>query len=99
MKKKDIRLVCAVPFEGVEKNRTAEQKEDFRNILAESDDITYVCPKYTHWCFHARDRWMVDHAAAVIAVFNGTPGGTGYTVDYAQKKNRDVVIINDAECG
>lgn len=90
-----IELICAVPFEGVEKNRTPELQSRFREILNKADNITYICPKYTRWCFHARDEWMVNLAARVIAVFNGTHGGTEFTINYAKKNNRDLVLIND----
>ncbi len=36
---------------------------------------------------------MVDHAALVIAVFNGQPGGTKNTVDYAERTGIPVVRI------
>ena len=42
-----------------------------------------------------RNRWMVDHASFVIAVYNGSgKGGTAYTVDYARKTNRAVIQID-----
>jgi hypothetical protein len=28
--------------------------------------------------------WMVDHSAKVIAIYNGTAGGTKKTIDYAE---------------
>ena len=31
-----------------------------------------------------RNEWMVDHAARVIAVYNGTSGGTRNTIEYAR---------------
>ena len=45
-----------------------------------------VSSHYTPYCMQRRDRYMVDHAALVIAVFDGTSGGTRYTIDYAIKK-------------
>ena len=36
---------------------------------------------------------MVDHASLVIAVFDGTPGGTRYTVEYAMKQGVEVVDL------
>lgn len=92
-----IKLICAVPFEGVEKNRTEEQKNTFRKIIASADNVAYVCPKYRPWCFSARNQWMVDHASMVIAVFNGTPGGTEATIQYAHKKERKIVLLNDVK--
>ena len=52
--------------------------------------------KASRKAFPARDRWMVDHAARVIAVFNGTPGGTGYTVDYAKSLGRKITMLDDS---
>ena len=93
----DIKLVCAVPFNGVERKRTAMQQETFCSILSEADDIVYVCQKYTPWCFSARNRWMVDHSSKAIAVFNGTSGGTEKTLDYAGHCGLEIVMIKDEE--
>lgn len=93
-KNESIKLVCAVPFEGVESKRTDQEKTDFKAIISNADEVEYICPHYTRWCFQARDRWMVDRASLVIAVYNGTAGGTKITVDYAEKKKRDIVYLN-----
>ena len=93
--KADLKLICAVPFRGMEKKRTPEEQETFRKIIEKADDVTYISQKYARWCFLARDRWMVDHASRVIAVFNGTHGGTEYTINYAKQKEVPVVVIND----
>ena len=37
---------------------------------------------------------MVDKADVVVAAFDGKPGGTAYTVDYAIKHDRIVIGIN-----
>ena len=36
---------------------------------------------------------MVDHAARVIAVWNGQPSGTKNTLDYARLQNVQVVSV------
>ena len=37
---------------------------------------------------------MVDHAARVIGIWQeGSDGGTGYTVRYAQGKNRELDLV------
>ncbi len=91
----NIKHICAVPFNGVEKNRTDELQKIFHDILNKSDDVVYIAPKYKRWCFHARNEWMVDHANRLIAVFNGTKGGTEFTIKYAEKKNRKICLIKD----
>jgi hypothetical protein len=36
--------------------------------------------------------WMVDHSAKVIAIYNGTAGGTKKTIDYAEHRGVKVDI-------
>ena len=43
-----------------------------------------------------RDRYMVDRSAAVLAVFDGTPGGTQYTLNYAMDKKREILLLDPA---
>ncbi|MBQ0092793.1 MAG: DUF1273 family protein [Clostridiales bacterium] len=92
---KEIKLIAAVPFPGVEKNRTAELQDHFKAIIGKTDDVQYVYRKYRRWVFHARDAWMVDHESRVLAVFNRSPGGTEWTINYAKMKNCEIVFIVD----
>ena len=45
-------------------------------------------------CMDKRNRYMVDHADYILAVWNGCPSGTGNTVRYAHKKGKTVIVIN-----
>ena len=50
--------------------------------------------RYFDGCYHARNRYMVDAADALLAVCRaGTSGGTQYTMKYAWQKNRELVMI------
>lgn len=73
---RDIKLICACPFDGFENSWSTAPKEQYRTILEGADLVRFICPKYTRSCFQIRNEWMVDHAARVIAVFNETPSGT-----------------------
>lgn len=37
---------------------------------------------------------MVDKADVVVCAYDGHPGGTAYTVNYALKQNKIVIQIN-----
>ena len=41
-----------------------------------------------------RDRYLVDHASLLIAVYDGMLGGTMYTLSYAMKKGVETVILD-----
>ena len=81
-----IKLICASPYEGFERGWKREWQERYQSIIACADLVRYICPRYSPACFQQRNEWMVDHSARVIAVYNGEPGGTKNTIDYAEKK-------------
>lgn len=46
-------------------------------------------------CMLDRNRFLVDHASMVLAVYNGTRrSGTGATVNYARKLGREIIVID-----
>lgn len=88
-----LRLICAVPYAGMERAWLPPWKIAFQAVLAQADHIRTFYPSYTAASFHVRNRWMVDHAVRVIAVYNGSPGGTRNTVVYARKRQIQVCTL------
>ena len=89
----DVKLMCVFPYEGFERGWNQEWQKAYREILAAADFVKYVCEGYNRTCFQARNEWMVNHSARVIAVFNGEKSGTKNTIDYAVKVDVPVVCI------
>ena len=53
-----------------------------------------ICPDYRPDCYYQRNRYMVDHASRLIGVWReGCPGGTQYTIQYAEKKGLELDLI------
>ena len=88
-----VTLVCACPYDGFESGWNSQWKKQYKAILAIADFVKYVCDGYSPSCFQIRNEWMVDHAARVIAVFNGGKSGTKNTIDYASKIGVPVACI------
>ena len=89
----DIKLICACPYDGFESGWSKDWQKQYKEILTAADYVKYVCEGYSRSCFHIRNEWMVNHAARVIAVFNGEKSGTKNTIDYAAKVSVPVVRI------
>lgn len=85
--KSDIFLLCASPYPGFENNWSNEDKMLYKKIIVNADDIKYISPHYTPYCFDVRNTWMVNHSKAVIAAYNGSKGGTKNTINYAIKES------------
>ena len=62
-------------------------------LIAACDFETLVSERYSSTCMQRRDRYMVDHASLLIAAFDGSAGGTRYTVEYAMRRGLDIVDL------
>jgi len=79
-------LVAAVPFEGQESTWPMASLRTYHALLRRARGVHMVTPGgYTAWKMRRRDRWMVANADQGIAVWDGSRGGTGHTVDYARE--------------
>lgn len=63
--------------------------------IINSDVNIYIGEKYSREIFHIRNRYMVDKSDVVIAVYDGRKGGgTDYTMKYAKKCGKKLIVIN-----
>ena len=89
-----IKLICASPFEGFERSWNSDSQQLYADIMRRADLVCFICSGYSRSCFQIRNEWMVDHAARVIAVFNGERSGTKNTIDYANRVGVPISIID-----
>ena len=89
----DVTLEAAIPCEEQDRRWTHGLSERYDRLLAECDSRTLVSRAYTPECMMRRNRYMVDNAGTVLAVFNGSPGGTFNTLRYAVGLGRKIVEI------
>lgn len=91
----DIRLIAVIPCKTQADCWSAEQRERYNNILARCDDAVTLNEHYTRSCMFERNRYLVNNAEYLIAVFDGrAKGGTAYTVKYAKQKQRRITVID-----
>lgn len=94
-----LKLHCVLPCEGQADGWSASARELYHSILEQADEVVYVNREYSKGCMLERNRYLVDHAACLLAVYNGEwRGGTAMTVRYARKLNRTVHIIDPVSC-
>ena len=92
-----LKLYCALPCEGQEKKWPADKQALYHSILKQADDIHWESKSYTPDCMLNRNRYMVDHASVLLAVYNGVRrSGTGATVNYARKMGLEIIVIDPA---
>lgn len=90
-----LKLHCILPCEGQADGWSASARELYHSILEQADELVYVSREYSKGCMLERNRYLVDHAGCLLAVYNGEwRGGTAMTVRYARKLGRRIAILN-----
>ncbi len=90
----ELTLEAAVPCIDQASRWRADQKRRYEKILSAADRKTLISREYTPDCMHRRNRYMVDKCDILIAVWNGSAGGTGSTVRYALSRKKRVRVID-----
>ena len=95
-----LRLHCILPCRSQAEKWSASARERYRGILEQADSVVYVRRTYTRGCMMERNRFLVDHADLVLAVYDGgARGGTAATVRYAEKRGRAMkFVMRQEEC-
>lgn len=90
-----IPFIAAVPFQGQESRWPQASQERYKKLLARAAEVVYVSPPgYATWKFHARNQYMVDNCNLLLAVFDGSVGGTSSTVCYASSRGCPIRLID-----
>ncbi len=92
-----LKLHCILPCTSQADQWRPASQERYYRILKQADSIVYVNREPVKNCMLIRNRFLVDHAHYLLAVYNGEQrGGTAATIRYARKLKREVLI---ADCG
>ena len=70
------------------------ERRRYRRLVEQCDMETMVSDAYSPACMQRRDRYMVDHSMLLIAAFDGTAGGTRYTVEYALRRGIEIFDVS-----
>lgn len=87
-------LYCGVPFTAAIPNVWERRTQDeYQRLLRAASKKRVVCEgTYSAYKMQFRNKWMVDNCNLLVALYDGSSGGTGNCVSYAKKK--DVQTLN-----
>ena len=89
-----IPFIAAVPFKGQEKLWGSEQQAHYHYLVSKASEVVIVCSGgYRPQHMQERNRYMVDGADILVAVWDGTTGGTRNCKMYAESKRKPVIRI------
>jgi uncharacterized phage-like protein YoqJ len=90
---KGLRIVAVVPFEGMQQRFTHALRARFDKVIAESDEVVTLAPRYSVEVYAVRNNFLVDNSSVTIAYFDGSKGGTAYTVRRTTKQLHRLINI------
>ena len=92
-----LKLHCILPCREQADKWDATSRNLYLSILDQADSVVYVNRAYHKNCMLERNRFLVEHAGTLLAVYNGERrGGTAATMRYAQQMGREIIEIDPA---
>lgn len=89
----ELRLIAVIPCPGQARRWRPEDQYRYRELLNRADGCYTAGPSYTPYAMGARNLWMVEHASRLIAVTDGSPGGTANTIRLAEDHGLTIIRI------
>lgn len=83
-----------IPFQGQEAMWPKESQKYFHELLKSAAAIKYTSPGgYAGWKMQKRNIKMVDDCTHVLALWDGSSGGTANCIVYAEIKHRPIINL------
>ena len=88
-----IKLVLILPCKNQAEKWSKDEIRVYNDIIRQADFIHYVSDVYYDGCMLARNDYMVEHSNYCICFLRRLSGGTYYTVSYAKRMGRELIML------
>ena len=89
-----IPFIAAIPFKGQEKAWPPDSQQMYEFLLSKATEVVTVCEGgYEAWKMQKRNEYMVDRADMILALWDGTSGGTCNCIKYAQSVQKPITNV------
>jgi len=98
--KLDIPFIAAIPFANQERMWPLHSQIIYTNLLQKSEKVEIIDknPYFSLEKMHQRNEWMVNQSDMLLALWNGTKGGTDHCIKFARKNNKPIINVWDEWC-
>lgn len=90
----DIVLEAYVPWPLFSARFDKDNRIKYDAIIAKAQVVRYVGFAYQNTIFHQRNDMLVDGAGYLVAWWNGSRSGTGYTVGRARRQRSKIINLH-----
>lgn len=88
-----IVLEMVSPFDAQPARWGKEHQMRHSRLFAAADIVTATGREYTKACMFRRNRYLVENADLLLAAYDGQPGGTAMTCEYARELGIPIQLI------
>lgn len=93
-RREKVEYAVYVPFVEFDCKWPQASRDRLKSLIQAADEVVVCCdPGYAGWKMQERNKQMVNNADKVLALWNGTDGGTANCVRYANKNGTEVVNL------
>lgn len=91
-----IPFVAAIPFGGQELLWPKTSQEAYHRLLKQARSVKVVCGDEIDRvpAMQVRNEWMVDNSDLLLAVWDGSSGGTANCVKYARLMGKPIIQLH-----
>lgn len=86
-----LEMVSPFDTQAARWNEVCQMRHD--RLFAAADIVTATGHEYTKACMFRRNRYLVDNADLLLAAYDGQPGGTRMTCEYAREMGVPIRLI------
>lgn len=89
----EITLEAAIPYRAQAEHWLRSSRERYYDILSRCAVVTVLHEEYSRECLLERNRYMVDKCDILLVCYDEQQGGTLYTLNYARKKQKELILL------
>lgn len=94
--KQEIPFIAVVPFKGQERMWSKDSIMVYNALLLLAKDIVVVSQgDYSYEKMQLRNQYLVDNSDKILAMYDGSEGGTRNCIAYARRKLKPVINLFD----
>lgn len=90
-----IKLIMILPCKNQDTKWNTQDKEKYKEILSQADEINYISDRYIAGCMQARNLELIKQSSLCLCYLKSNHSGTAFTVRNA--KENDLIVINLAD--
>lgn len=88
----EIPFLAAVPFSGQELKWPEASQLRYNELLEQADEVVIVCKGgYAPYKMQIRNQFMINRADLVLALWDGSEGGTCNAIRYAELQRKRII--------